>query len=207
MTALRFCPSALVVTAILFCLVLSGLAHGQVLYQDQEVQVHDLPALVSPSHDRSEVLLTSLDTILHDKDICCGKNSALVDSAHTADPRSLKDIAAKLGGRHLLSDGRPMKVTAEYLTPDAVIAGHVVTMIVNQHAALMEWNSHLYVVYGAVFVWTEDRTSGARSMYIHKLLLWDTRFPDSRRTVVFDRETEDPTKVEGLLFLQVEGES
>jgi len=41
-------------------------------------------------------------------------------------------------------------------------------------------------------------------MYIHKFLLWDTRFSDSRRTVVFDRETEDPGKVQGLLFLQLE---
>lgn len=184
-------------------LILCGFAKAQILNQDQEIQVHDLSSLMARSHDPSDVLLTSLDIVFHDKEICCGRDSALEDSAQAADPKSLKDIAAKLAGRHLLSDGRPIKVTAEYLTPEAVTAGEVVGKILNQHAALMEWNSHLYVVYGVVFVWNPD-ANGAPMMYLHKLLLWDTRFFGARRTVVFDREKEDPSSVQGLLFVQVE---
>jgi hypothetical protein len=37
---------------------------------------------------------------------------------------------------------------------------------------------------------------------IRKILLWDTRFSDARREVVFDRETADVSKVQGLLFVQ-----
>jgi len=37
---------------------------------------------------------------------------------------------------------------------------------------------------------------------IRKFLLWDTRYSDSRREVIFDRETEELNKVGGLLFLQ-----
>jgi len=176
---------------------------AQILNQDQEIQVHDLPMLMAHSHDPGDVLLTSLDTIFHDKEICCGRDSALVDSVQTADPTSLKSIAAKLDGRHLLSDGRPIKVTAEYLTPDAVNAGLVLGRIMKQHAALMMWKDHLYVVYGAVFVWNED-SQGTKTLYLHKLLLWDTRYFDSRRAVIFDREKEDPGSVQGLLFAQVE---
>jgi len=189
---------------VVSCLTLCDFAQAQILYQDQEIQVHDLASLMARSHDPSDVLLTSLDTVFHDKEICCGRDSALEDSAQAADPKSLKDVASKLEGRHLLSDGRPIKVTAEYLTPDAVTAGEVVGKILNQHAALMQWNGHLYVVHGVVFVWTADQSTGATTMYIHKFLLWDTRFSDSRRTVVLDRETEDPGKVQGLLFLQLE---
>jgi hypothetical protein len=190
-------------------LLLSSLGDAQILYQDQEVRVHDLPSLMARTHDPSDVLLTSLDTVFRDREICCGRDSALEDAAQKPDPKSLRDIAAKLDGRHLLSDGRPIHIQAEYLTPDAVTAAAVVNRIVNQHAPLMMWNGHLYVVYGVVYVWSAaDPTTGAPPvMYIHKFLLWDTRFSDSRRNVVFDRQTEDPSKVQGLLFLLVDSKS
>ena len=187
------------------CFALCYFAYGQVPNQDQEIQVHNLPTLVARSVDDSDVLLTSLDTVFHDRDICCGKNSALGDSAPAADPSSLRDVASKLQGRHLLSDGRPIKVTAEYLAPDAVNSADLISMIMNQHAALMKWNSHLYVVYGVVYMWfissTGPEGQTTKGTLIHKLLLWDTRFSDSRRNVVFNRETDDWGKVQGLLTL------
>jgi hypothetical protein len=183
-------------------LALCCFACGQILYLDQEVRVPGLPSLMARTHDPSDILLTSLDTILHDRDICCGKDSALVDSAEAADPNSLKDIAGKLGGRHLLGDGRPIMVTAEFLAPDAVSAAHLIQMLTDKHAALMEWNSHLYVVQGLVYFWTGDSESGPHTV-IRKFLLLDTRYTDWRREVVFTRGVDDTDKVQGLLFLQV----
>ena len=181
-------------------------AQGQVLNQDQEILVHNLPALTAHSQDQSETLLVSLETILHDKDVCCGTNSALRASVLSADPKSLKDIAERLGGRHLLSDGRPIKVMAEYVAPEAINSGHLISTMMNQQAPLIEWNFCLYVVHGVVYVWNAsgDPTSGSMSKTtaIHKLLLWDTRFSDSRREVVFDRTTDNLSKVQGVLFLQ-----
>lgn len=187
-------------------LAVCGHAQGQVLNQDQEIFVHNLPSLTAHSQDPSDILLASLETAFHDQDVCCGKNSALQDSALAADPKSLKDIAEKLEGRHLLSDGRPIKVTAEYVESDAISGGPLIAMVLNEHAALIQWNSHLYVLHGIVYRWTEsgDPTSGSmtRMTVIHKLLLWDVRFSDSRRDVVFDRTTDDLSKMRGLLFLQ-----
>jgi len=189
-------------------LVVCCLAYAQVLNQDQEVQVHHLPSLRARSHDPSDVLLTSLDTVFHDRTICCGKDSALEDSAAAADPQSLKDVASKLNGRHLLGDGRPIKVTAEYVAPNAMSAANLIGAILNQHAMLMQWNSQLYVVHGVVYMWFASSTGQeggvSEGALIHKLLLWDTRFSDSRREVVFNRETDDFSKVQGLLFLQAE---
>ncbi len=189
----------------LFCCACGCLASGQILYTDQEIQVHNLPSLMARSHDAPDVLLTSLDTVLHDREICCGKDSALVDSAQAADPESLKDVAAKLDGRHLLSDGRPIVIKATYLIPDAVNSGLLITWFLNQHAALIQWNSHIYVVHGIVYLWTANETpdnSGQTGTVIRKFLLWDTRYSDSRREVVFNRETDDMRKVQGLLFLE-----
>jgi hypothetical protein len=192
---------------VVFCLAACGLAEAQLLYQDQEIQVHDLPSLTARSLHSADVMLTSLDTVFHDHEICCGKDSALEDSVEAADPKSLKDVASKLQGRHLLGDGRPIMVSATYLTPDAVNSGLLVGWFLNQHAALMRWNSHVYVVHGIVYMWIASSNgvdSGvSESTAIRKFLLWDTRFSDSRREVVFNRDTDDLSKVEGFLFADV----
>ena len=195
----------LTLTLAAFTFALCGWAYGQILNQDQEVQVHGLPALMAKSDGATEVLLTSLDTAFHDKNICCGRDSALGDSAQAADPTSLKDVAAKLNGRHLLSDGRPIMVKAEYLPPDAMGASSLTIAVMNQHAALAEWNSHLYVVYGIVYMWMANSTPdspGPPGAVIHKLLLLDTRYSDSRRTVVINRDTDDLSKLQGLLLIE-----
>lgn len=180
-------------------------AQGQAINQDQEIFVHNLPQLTAQSQDPSDILSASLETVFHDRDVCSGKNSALADRVLAADATSLKDIAEKLDGRHLLSNGRPIKVTAEYVAADAISGGRLIAMILNEHAALIQLNSHLYVLRGVVYRWTEsgDPTNGSNTMtVVHKLLLWDTRFSDSRREVVFDRTKDDLSKMQGLLFLQ-----
>ena len=40
---------------------------------------------------------------------------------------------------------------------------------------------------------------------IRKLLLWDTRYAGDHRNVVFDRDTDGWSNVQGVLFLQVSG--
>lgn len=197
----RFVPRSLIVA---LTALLSSLANSQPLYQEQTLTVRDLPTLMARTTDPSDVLLTSLDTIFHNRTICCGRNSALEDDAQKADPKSLKDVANRLGGRHLLADGRPIMVTTDFLAADTVGAGTLVKAMLDHHAALIEWNSHIYVVHGIVFVWTNDYapdgSTGAETPIVRKLLLWDIRYSDARREVVFDREKEDATKVQGLLF-------
>jgi hypothetical protein len=193
-----------------WCLVLilaSSLAHGQhttgsyVIRPNQEVQVGAVPSLMARSKYPSDVLLTSLDTIFHDRTICCGKDSALENSAQLADPSSLKDIASKLQGRHLLSDGRPIRVAAELLPGSANDVGYrIVSALVEKHALLMLWNSQIFVLRGATF----DETiysDGTRMNAIRKLSLIDPRFSDSRREATFNRETDDWSKVQGMLLL------
>ena len=79
----------------------------------------------------------------------------------------------------------------------------VIGAISDQHPLLMQWNSRFYVVYGVDYVRTEDYSGGATAMIIRKLLLWDPRYSDERRNVLFNRETEGPGNVQGLLFLAV----
>jgi hypothetical protein len=183
-----------------WCLALCCVAYGQVSYSEREIHVHDLPSLTSRSTHASDVLAVSLEIVFNDKEVCCGTNSALGDSVQSCDPKSLKDIGSKLQGRHVLSDGRAVTVTAEYLTPDQVSAGHLIYMLAANHAPLMVWNSRLYVVNGVSYV---ESIGDSRVYYVtHKFFLQDTRFSDPRREVSFDRVTEDAGKVQGLLFLR-----
>jgi hypothetical protein len=184
-------------------LLAASLAHGQDYPITEEVHVTGLRVLIARTHEPSDVVLTSLDTIIHDRSVCCGKDSALGDSAERADPASLKDVAAKLQGRHLLSDGRPIMITAAYLEPQAISAGILIATLRDQHAMLLEWKSRFYVCSGVTYGKYYDPNSGLEVDSIYKFLLLDTRYSDSRREVVFNRETDDWNKVQGMLSLTV----
>ena len=198
--------SSLVRFLVASCLVSACPAVGQSYpnqrYPNQEVHVSGLRALMARSHDRSDVLLTSLDTVLHDRSICCGPDSALGDSAEKANPLSLKDVATKLQGRHLLSDGRPIMVTAEYFEPAAINSGMLIGTLRDKHAMLLQWNSHVYVCYGAIYDELYDE-KGLLQYSIRSFLLLDTRYSDSRREVIFSRQTDDWSKVQGMLRVTV----
>ena len=191
---------------VVLCAGLGCFAYGQVFDTDLEMKVNGLPSLMARSQDATDVLRTALDTIFHDRSVCCGRDSALEDSVAAADPQSLKDMASKLQGRHLLGDGRPIQVTAEFWPPDAINSGKTIGALTDKHALLMEWDSDLYVVHGVVYRWVwagGTPEGGAAAMtVVRKFLLMDPRFSDSRREVVFTRGVDDADRVQGLLFLQ-----
>jgi hypothetical protein len=190
--------------ALLSVLATSLSATAQIGYPEQEIHVRELPSLTARSTHSVDVLATSVEIVFNDNEVCCGKDSALEDSIQSADPKSLKNIAERLQGRHLLSDGRAIMVDTEFLSSNALSAGHLIAMIKDQHAPLMEWNSHLYVVEGVTCVETLDTTTDSVSYAIHKFLLQDVRYSDSRRAIIFDRLHDDANQVQGLLFLHVE---
>jgi hypothetical protein len=150
-----------------------------------------------------DVLLAAMATIVHDKSVCCDQDSALADDVARADPLSLKDVADKLQGRHLLSDGRPIMATAEYFDPATVNGSTLINTLRDQHAMLFEWHSHVYVCYGVTYRRDYDPVTGAVLNTILKFHLLDTRHSDSRRKVIFNRETDEWSKVQGLMRLTV----
>jgi hypothetical protein len=194
----------LVQRAAVSCLVLMCSALGQVAYPNLEVHISDLPALKARTKDPSDVLLTSLDTIIRNRDVCCGKNSALEDSLQRVDPTSLGDVATKLRGRQLLSDGRPVMVTATYVAPNALGADGLINALQSKQPLILQWNAHLYVCYGVTYRRDYD-SSGWVMDTILTFLLLDTRYSDSRREVVFNRATDDWSKVQGMLRVTVAG--
>jgi hypothetical protein len=197
--------------SFLCCMASTFFAEAQegsstVFLPNQEVIVAGLPPLVAPSTDRSAGLAAALEIVLHNKTVCCGKDSALEDVALYASlsgSTSLKELSAKLQGKHLLSDGRPILVNAEYVPQSSASAGLIVGSLTDQHALLIEWKSIFYVLYGAIFDKTRDTGSGIEVYAIHKLLLLDPRFSDKRRVTEFDRETDNWETVGGLSIVKV----
>ncbi len=195
------------IRCVAFLLLSSWFADGQQVWMHREVRVDDLPVRLAKHEDPAGVLVASLETVFHDSTICCGRDSALGDAALSADPQDLSSISSRLGGRHLLSDGRPISVTAEYVPSDRVAPNLIIAPLTAKRAILIQWNSHLYVLYGAIYEETvgygADSGSGGREYSIQKLLLIDTTYSDSRRYTTFVRQSEDWKRVQGLLTLEV----
>jgi hypothetical protein len=189
--------------AMAFLVLIPCFAHSQTnLYNpNQEVRVSGLPPLTASSQSESAALVTALEIIFRDKDVCCEKDSALVD-VPLADSLPLKSLTDKLQGRHLLSDGRPIMITAEYVSQESTTPNKIITPLRENHPLLLQWESHVYVLYGVIFDETYDN-NGPHIFAIRKLLLLDPRFSDNRREVTFNRETDDWTKVQGLLLIGV----
>lgn len=192
---LRFVPLGSVV-------LLASIAIAQSSYTHKEITISGLPSLMAKTDDRSDVLLTSFDTILHDREICCGKDSALGDTLAAAGSASLKEVADKVQGRHLLEDGRPIAVTVHYLTTGDATPERLLGLLTAKRAAVMEWNSRLYVLYGMTYLESSDYSTNLASYAIDELLLIDTRYSDARRKVRFKRESQDLSRVQGVLFVE-----
>jgi len=86
---------------------------------------------------------TSLETIIPDRSVCCGKDSALEHSLQRTDPMGVKEVATKLQGRHLLSNRRAIEITAEYADRSAVDSSKLISTLEHQQAPPMERNPHL----------------------------------------------------------------
>ncbi len=102
-----------------------------------------------------------------------------------------------------MSDGQPVMVTVLDLAPQATKnPGTVVNALRNERAMLLMWNTHLYVLYGALFDEAEY-ADGSLAETINQLFLLDPRYSDSRREVSFTRYKDDWNQVGGLLLLSV----
>jgi hypothetical protein len=197
--------------SITLLLLASSFAHSQQdqsrgdFLVNQELRVSGLPVRTAASADPAAVLVAALETIFHDPDVCCGKNSVLQPAALSVDPLSLKDLGAKIQGRYVLDDGRRIAVTAEYLPPSSINPYQIIASLAKNQALFVEWKSHLYVLYGAVFDEIRGRTPETNQVLaIHKLFLLDARFSDARRETSLAREGNSQTDLQGLLILKLE---
>jgi hypothetical protein len=187
--------------ALAWLTAVSASAPTAVSLPNQVVRIENLPSLTAPSLKSTAVLATALETIIRDKDVCCGKDSALEDAVLSAE--SLKDLSAKVQGRHVLGDGLPINVRVEYLPQSSLSASVLVSSLTDQQPMLIEWKSRVYVLYGAVYDETRIYDPDGWQFTIRKLLLLDVRFSDRRKEVEFNSETDDWKTIQGLLTLSV----
>ena len=197
---------------IFFFLLAASFARAQdyvpppiAFHPNQQVRVGNLSLHTAQSSDPAAVLSAALATVFHDEDLCCGKGSALEDRVLASGSLSLRILAGRLRGKQTLGNGRSVRISAEYLSPASVRAEQLLAPLMHHQPFLMQWNSRVYVVYGAVFDETLQ-SNGRRDYSIHKLLLFDPQRSPSPGELSFDRQKDDWTKVEGLLLLKEERE-
>lgn len=173
-----------------------------VVLPNQQVQVASLPSVVAASESKADVMAASVATAVIDPEICCGRNSALVDRVDATNGGSLMLLGKKVRGKHYLDGGLAIVVTDQYWPVASLQAEDIMSSLMAQRPLLMVWSGHLYVIYGVIF--DEWRYySGMRRHVIKQLLLLDTRFSGRRRYVTFNRLTDDWGKVTELLALVI----
>jgi hypothetical protein len=203
---LRLPALAVLFIAIVFCCADANSQSERCPYDvflpNQEVRVASLPSTVAASTSESDVLAASVATAVLERDICCGRNSALENRVSSA-RLPLKELGEKLQGSAYLDDGSPIVVTDQYWSGASVKPEDILSSLMAQRPLLMDWSGHLYVLYGAVFDEYRYSKTNIREHVIRTLLLIDTRFSDRQRFVSFDMQKEDRGKVTGLLAMAI----
>lgn len=176
---------------------------GYVVHPNQEVQVTPLPSLVADSTSDADVIAASVAIVLRNSALCCGRKSALIDQLGSVTKFSLKDIGEQVCGKHYLESGQSVVISDQFWPAGTITPEDIVGSLQGQQSLLVLWNGRLYVLYGAVYnEYVYD--SGTNVRAIQKLLLLDPRFDDDkRRYVTFNRQSDDWSKVAGLLSLSV----
>jgi hypothetical protein len=183
-------------TAITLLLLISSFVRSQEtrgqnrFRPNQEVRVSGLPAQTATARDPAAALKAALEIIFHDSEVCCGNKSALQGAVLSADPLSFNDLSTRLQGKYDLDDGRRITVTADYVPATSITSSALLLPLLKNQASLVEWKSHLYVLFGAVFDEIHD-SDEALIFEIHNLYLLDPRFSDARRETIFDRKNVD----------------
>jgi len=201
MSQSRFHVSALLLM-IGFCLsaVSQDIPMGWVQTRpNQEIRVALPP---STSKNPTDTPVASVEVAVMDPAVCCGRRSALEDEAALTAPTSLKQLGEKLRGKHYLDSGEEITVIDQYWPGTSANAENIIGCLREHHPLLMEWDEHLYVLYGAMFD-EYNYSSGAVTDVIKKLLLLDMRYSGKRRYIAFDRQADDWSKVTGLLALSI----
>lgn len=194
------CKSLLLVIVASAASAAQDIPGGWVLTRpNQEVRITSLPAIVADSKSASDVMVADVAIALMDPGLCCGRKSALEDSVRGA---SLKDLGESLRGKHYLDSGESIVVTDHYWPAANVHAEEIVNLLAGQQPLLMDWDGHVYLVYGAEFD-EYAYSSGGRADIIRELLLVDSRYSGKRRYTSFDRQNDDWGKVTGLLALTI----
>lgn len=194
---------AIAVVGIFLLCVCSEAQDSDSVYTTPNQQVQaPVGSAVAESSGDSDVLAASVASVFGDKSICCGKGSALEDAVASADAGSLRKVGEKLSGKHYLPNGSAITIVDDYWSGSSVRAEDILASLMAQHPLIIDWDGHLYVLYGAVFDLNKHQ-SGMEERVIRSLLLVDTRYSGAKRYVTFDRQKDDFGKVDGVLSLSV----
>ncbi len=172
-----------------------------VVHPNQEVTVKNLHLKLARWPGETAALAGALETILDFPQLCCGRNSSIPALPASARSNSLQEIAAKLNGKHVLSDGRPVFVAAHYFSASAITSHQIVAFLMENQALLVQWDSHFFVLSGAVF---DDKvySDGNRDIILRKLRLFDPDATAAAHEITFDREKDQWSEVQGFLLIK-----
>ncbi len=189
---------------IVFAVFLSGSSRaqdvpieGEVVHPNLRITVPNLPALTAVDQSGTAVAKAGLDIIFSAAKLKC-EGSFHLESVMDgyAGPR-LRTLTRQIASAPCTVDGRAARVTAWFVPNGEIQADSLIVPLAEGYPLLLRWKDVLYVLYGVVYD-EHLRYNGSRDNVIRELLLIDPRYSDERRLVVFRRDKDDFTQVEGI---------
>ncbi len=193
----------LLLFAIFGCtLAAQDISDAGVFHPNQRVTVPDLAPVTAPDASASTVAKAAVAILLSASKIQCDPSSHVENVAEEYAGPSLRTLAGKLSGASCTVEGRRIGITATFVPNGEIQGDNLIASLIAGKPLLMAWSTNLYVLYGVVYDETLH-SDGSRVNSIRELLLIDPRYSDKRRLVVFRRESDDFTRVEGIAMIGV----
>jgi hypothetical protein len=160
-----------------------------VVHPNQEVVVHNMRLSAATQASSEAALAAALESVFNNPSVCCGRQSTFADTEVAGNP-SLQELSKKLGGRHTLTDGRPLAITAEFYSASTITAADLISLLRNNSHMLTEWNGQVYVLRGVTF---DDKvySDGSHDYFLRKLLLFDPSRDSTSHKTSFTRGEDD----------------
>ena len=199
-------PFAIRMSAILFatcsvCLSQTDVIRSVVAYlPGQTARIHVGHLSPAPNTTANGALISMLSVVIQDRDVCCGKDSALGRDLERVNTTSAEEVKDVVKGRHVMNDGRWVTIETTYLPETSVNSWQLIDLIMKGQLAIIEWNHHLYLLKEVSF--DETRYSDGTSDYsIQRAVLLDPQSTAKNKEVRFDRQKDDWGQIKGLLTL------
>ena len=168
---------------------------AEVVHPNQRVEVSNLAPLSTP--EGTSTAQVGMQIVLAAQNVHCDKRSEAEAAAQTVTNNSLKDLVRRVSGANCVTERGPLKLAATFVPNSAIQGDDLIAALMHHKPQLIQYRGAVMVLYGVIFD-EHLRSDGSRTNIVRTFLMLDPRYQDARRWVVFVRDKDAFSQVDGV---------